>query len=141
MSEATGSLRQRRARLLLMWSLASVASGVGLMLTGGDIGVPAVLRTVGFHFVIWGGIDLIFALMGLRRDDGDPSDLIRILRFNERLNYVWVGAGLLMIALSVFALGWLGHGIGTLIQGGFLFWYDRTFRRALERLTPPAASR
>ena len=141
--------------VLLVWSVASVAAGgVALPL------VPAKPRpaaaeftsAVAWQFLIWGAIDLVFAGLGVWQAraanadhaGGEPQTrkLLGALRFNRKLNWLWVGGGVALIvwsALTGWAASLLGHGVGVLVQGGFLFAYDRRFERDLSAAADEAA--
>lgn len=165
---AVRDVRRRFSWGLLYWSVGSVAVGLPLWLLQTD---RPFLGPVWAHFWIWGAIDLLFAIPGVlqaRRADraprpdrplppdehpelADAHQLLRTLQFSHKLNWLWVGtaAALLLSAAVVASLPLAGHGTGVLIQGGFLFLFDRRFDRALRdalrdalqrTTTPPAAA-
>jgi hypothetical protein len=103
---------------------------------------------------IWGAIDLVFAVLGLRQASvvsktpatdlspessdsewNDARKLLRALEFSHRLNWLWlaIAAGLLVWAVVAASVGLAGHGVGVLVQGGYLFWQDRRFDQRLRR--------
>lgn len=121
---------------LLGWSAASVAVGSWLMRRSGSL-----IRAVGIQFVVWGLIDAAIAGFGLynnRRSAqsdkaGDPEfveqesgKLRRLLWINGGLDvlYLWGGAWLFRRGQQKNRPGWRGHGLGVIIQGGFLLIFD-----------------
>lgn len=129
---------------LATWAVASVAAGAALAWAAaaadasGATGFAATLRGVALQFVVWGGIDGVIAAAGerdrrrriARGEARDPAAtqafgarLRRLLRLNAGLDvgYVVVGAALLLLWRTPEGLG---HGIGVLIQGGFLLLFD-----------------
>lgn len=133
---------------LTVWSLVSIG-----------IGVPAWLLLIDrpfwgpffAHCWIWGAIDLVFALMGLRQsqvaartpltpavarlEHADGRKLLATLQFSHKLNWVWLATagGLYLWAVLVTSPVLAGHGTGVLVQGGFLFLFDRRFDAELRR--------
>jgi hypothetical protein len=131
---------RRVGRQLAVWALLSVA-GAGLLAglaaaVGGDLAVT--LRALALQFVVWGAIDGVIAAFGERDRRGriargehrDPAAtrafgarLRRLLRLNAGLDLVYVAVGAALL------VGWrtpagLGHGLGVLVQGGFLLVFD-----------------
>ena len=134
--------------MLLVWSVASILAGgitLPLLPDGSKFWSAAA-----WQFLIWGGIDLIFAAAGVwqaRRSnaavagsEGQTRKLLGALRFNQKLNWLWLASGVALLAWSAHA-GWqrslLGHGVGVLVQGGFLFVYDRRFEHDLAAAAAP----
>lgn len=124
---------QRVARGLLLWALASIVVGLGLLLSE-----EATLRAIGVQFVVWGAIDALIAGVGVRDrrrriargEAQDPElrraferHLRRLLRLNAGLDvgYLAIGAGLVLLWTTPEGLG---HGVGVLVQGGFLLLFD-----------------
>lgn len=124
-------------RQLAAWSLVSVAVGIALFaVAGGD--AEATLHAVAVQFVVWGAIDggiVAFGERDRRRRvaRGEAADagataafgarLRRLLRLNAALDVAYVAAGIALL------LAWrtpegLGHGLGVLVQGGFLLVFD-----------------
>ncbi|HMO27502.1 MAG TPA: hypothetical protein PKB10_14675 [Tepidisphaeraceae bacterium] len=139
-------------RLLLFWALASMIVGVLAVLPAwGKPDPPAgevFAAALGVQFFIWGAIDAALAGFGLRnvaRSEATPHSfdqelrrrdkIIRILRFNARLNIGWVSLGAILLLFAWFYPGarasLLGHGTGVVLQGGFLLIYDPLFARRL----------
>ncbi len=134
----------RRARVvgrqLTVWALASVAAGALLLAVAGMAAedTAATLRAVAVQFVVWGAIDGGIAAFGerdrrrrLARGEADDATataafgarLRRLLRLNAGLDVVYLLVGVVLL------LAWrspegLGHGLGVLIQGGFLLGLD-----------------
>lgn len=121
--------------LLTVWAVGSVVIGGGLIaLTDGH------RDAFGWQFVIWGLIDLPFGLLGLRAkgpmDELEREKLAGALRFSSRvLNPIW-----LLSAVVLLAFGLWGHGLGVLIQGGFLTVFDPIFLRRLRRADAATSS-
>ncbi len=131
----------RIGRQLGAWAVASVVLG-GVLLTFAD---GATARAFGLQFLVWGAIDGAIAIAGwiaLRRAHArgavaDPRcapperrRLRRLLWINAGLDVVYVAAALLVLALWRTPEG-LGHGLGVLIQGGFLLVFDVVHARRL----------
>jgi len=134
----------RRARRigaqLGAWALLSlVAAGVlAAVATAADAASGATLRAIALQFALWGALDGAIAAAGerdrrRRLDRGEGADpaatrafaarLRRLLRLNAALDVAYVAVGLALIG------GWrtpegLGHGLGVLVQGGFLLLFD-----------------
>ncbi len=119
-------------RRLLTWSLFSLIAGL-VMQVGG-----AALRAVGMQFVAWGAIDASIALVGQNQSRkrqasaeantpailaAETSRLRRLLWLNTALDVLYLIGGF----AAAWRRGderWRGHGLGVLIQGGFLFIFD-----------------
>jgi hypothetical protein len=131
-------------RTFLFWSLGSIAAGAVVLAVEGH----AFARTVAVHFVIWGAINLVFALMGVQQGarvkraapaEGEIDEaqrLLHSLRFNQKLNWLWLGMGvvLLILGAALQNAGLLAHGVGVAVQGGYLFAFDRVFERKMKAL-------
>ena len=132
------AVRRRMSWVLTVWSVASVAAGavaLPLLPAGSEF-----WTAVAWQFLIWGAIDLVFAGVGVWQarpsnaeaagSEEQARKLLGALRFNGKLNWLWLAGGVALIAWSA-AAGWkaslLGHGVGVLVQGGFLFAYDKRF--------------
>jgi hypothetical protein len=125
---------------LAAWALLSLAlAAVSWWVAGGaGADVAATLRAVALQFAVWGAIDGAIAAFGERdrrrrlsraedRDAGASvafaARLRRLLRLNAVLDVGYVAVGVALL------LAWrtpegLGHGLGVLIQGGFLLAFD-----------------
>lgn len=122
------------------WAVGSVLVGATLLLAPER--VVGALAPASFAFglqcLIWGAIDGVIALIGAfdlrrRRAAGEPLDLAatrafgrrlrRLLRLNAGLDVVYVAVGLALLALWRTPEG-LGHGLGVVVQGGFLLVFD-----------------
>ena len=127
-------------RQLAGWALASVVAGTLLFAVAGRTAeaTAATLWAVAIQFIVWGAIDGGIAAFGERdrrrrvaRGEADDaaataafgSRLRRLLRLNAGLDVVYLTVGVALL------LAWrtpegLGHGLGVLIQGGFLLALD-----------------
>lgn len=134
----------RRARVvgrqLAGWALASMAAGALLIVVAGGTAeaTAATLRALAVQFIVWGAIDGAIAAFGERdrrrrvaRGEADDAGataafgarLRRLLRINAGLDVVYLLVGVSLL------LAWrtpegLGHGLGVVIQGGFLLGFD-----------------
>lgn len=141
--------RRFYSRLLTAWSLASIL-----------VGLPAwiVLKDQPFfgpffaQCWIWGAIDLVFALLGLKQaatadktaetpeavaaEQADARKLLGALAFSHKLNWIWLAtaAGLYAWAVAAGSVVLAGHATGVLVQGGYLFVQDRKFDHAIRRV-------
>lgn len=139
----TAGLRRVRRRFswgLTAWSLVSIVAGLGLWRWGGEFRVAA-----GMQCAIWGAIDLVFAVAGVRQaaradrrlsppaDVEEGQSLLRALSVSHKMNWMWLamGAGLAVWAASTANAGLWGHAVGVGVQGGFLFVYDRLLDRSV----------
>ena len=130
----------RVSRQLGWWSLASVLVGAALLLTPERTfgALAPVAFGFGLQCLLWGAIDGVIASIGafdLRRRHaaGEPHDaaatrafgrrLRRLLRLNAGLDVLYVAVGLALLALWRTPEG-LGHGLGVVVQGGFLLVFD-----------------
>lgn len=131
----------RIGRQLGTWAVASVVLGA-LLVAFAD---GAAARAFGLQCLVWGAIDGAIAIAGaiaLRRAHArgavaDPQRaaperrrLRRLLWINAGLDVVYVAAALLILALWRTPEG-LGHGLGVLVQGGFLLVFDAVHARRL----------
>jgi hypothetical protein len=143
------AVRRSAAFRFATWSIFSTAAGAlgiyFLKSRATQAGIDA-LNAVAWQFAIWGLINLVFAWLGVRQSVGiarqppdwtaesaDGNKLLNILKFNHKLNWLWMAIG---VALTVPGLllhnnTLLGHGIGVMIQGGFLMVFDRSLARRL----------
>lgn len=126
-------LERRIGNQLFAWGGSSVVLGLPLALLGGPF-----LRGFGVQFLIWGAIDTAIAIGGRvdlrrarRRTGADAPEvraarrrrLTRLLRINAGLDLLYVGAGVLVLLL-VDGPTATGHGVGVIVQGGFLLGFD-----------------
>jgi len=127
-------------RQLTAWALASVTAGAVLLVVAGAVpeGTAATLWALAIQFIVWGAIDGGIAAFGegdrrrrVARGEADDAGataafgarLRRLLRINAGLDVVYLLVGVALL------LAWrtpegLGHGLGVLIQGGFLLVLD-----------------
>ncbi len=148
--ERTRRVVYRMLHILAGFAGASVLLGVVLVtfLWQPATAAGRFFNAVGWQFAIWGLIDLVIVAGGLiksrravhrpldaeavTRETADRQNLLRVLHFNKKLNWMWVGLGVLVLAAGPFVTATaavLGHGTGWLIQAGFLFAFDRAFAR------------
>jgi hypothetical protein len=137
-------LARRVGRQLALWALLSVTAAVPIAwaaaaaAAAADLALAATLRAVALQFVVWGAIDGAIAVLALRDrrrriDRGERGDaaataafgarLRRLLRLNAGLDVVYVAAGIAVLLAWRTPAG-LGHGLGVLVQGGFLLALD-----------------
>lgn len=124
----------RLTRRLLVWCVFSV---VFSMLT--FFSVNSLLRGLAIQFCVWGIIDAGIAIFGayasakkqakLQADElaetKEANWLERILWINTALDVLYILGGLwLMQTWGTESPLWRGHGLGIVIQGGFLFFFD-----------------
>ena len=153
-------LRARQAVTLAVFAGISIVVGAALFAVDGR--TRPFWNGVAWQFVTWGAIDAIFAATGIiqaYRVTGKPpcpqaeadeflaaEKLLRTLHFNQKLNWLWVGTGiaLLVWAAAAHSAALAGHGVGVIVQGGFLFVFDLIYAARFERLlftTPPEITR
>ncbi|MEZ0395780.1 MAG: hypothetical protein ABWK53_05045 [Anaerolineales bacterium] len=128
--------QQTLTRRLSIWSIASILLGAVMLL----FRMPF-WNGLGFQFIAWGLIDLLIAWggsVGTRKrrarlteaqaTEAAPQEarkLVRILWINTGLDVLYMLAGVLVAVLPGASNPlWLGTGIGILIQGAFLFFFD-----------------
>ena len=129
---------QRIGAQLVAWALLSLASAAVLWSIAGSAGAAATLHALALQFAVWGAIDGAIAGFGerdrrrrlARGEDRDTAASVafaarlrRLLRLNAALDVGYVAVGVALL------LAWrtpegLGHGLGVLIQGGFLLAFD-----------------
>jgi len=130
------SFSSKLTRKLLVWSVLSVLIAVITISTPSPF-----LRGIGIQFFAWGVIDGAIAFFGERasakrklkvQETGseeseakEASWLERILWVNTGLDVFYIFGGIwLMQTWGAESLLWQGHGVGIVIQGGFLFFFD-----------------
>lgn len=134
--------QQRLTGMLLGWAAASI--GVGLALRRGGDALP---RGVGEQYVGWGVINALIALIGRqgasRQRSAALSDaaaqkrtLSRLLWVNTGLDVLYVlGGWRVMRGRGAADAHWRGRGLGIVLQGGFLFFFDLLNALALRRVS------
>lgn len=134
-------------RQLALWAAVSLGTGVLLVL----VGTPF-WRGAGVQVLVWGAIDGVIAAAGWRDRrrgarsgvDRDPAASERRRRRLRRLLLVNVGLDVVYLAIGTALLGFdagpvrAGHGVGVIVQGGFLLVFDAWHAA---RLTRPVMSR
>ena len=124
----------RLTRRLLIWSVFSVVFSTLTFFS-----VNSLLRGLAIQFCVWGIIDAGIAIFGayasakkqakLQADElaetKEANWLERILWINTALDVLYIFGGLwLMQTWGTESPLWRGHGLGIVIQGGFLFFFD-----------------
>lgn len=124
----------RLTRRLLIWSVFSVVFSTLTFFS-----VNSLLRGLAIQFWVWGIIDAGIAIFGayasakkqakLQADElaetKEANWLERILWINTALDVLYILGGLwLMQTWGTESPLWRGHGLGIVIQGGFLFFFD-----------------
>lgn len=129
------TFQRRLTTLLLGWAAASILYGLNLLR-----GENPVRQGIGEQFAGWGLVNALIALFGWtaagrRQQQADASEpatqaaerrkLARILWVNTALDVFYVLGG----AMTARTRGanderWRGRGVGIMIQGGFLFFFD-----------------
>jgi hypothetical protein len=132
-------------RRLLIWAIGSMALSVPLFITTNPF-----LRGIGIQFLAWGAVDAAIAVFGAhmsaKKQAGitDPERAVveakearwleRVLWINTCLDVLYVLGGVwLTQTLGAESPLWRGHGVGVVIQGGFLFFFDFYHARVLQR--------
>jgi hypothetical protein len=124
------------SRRLLLWSITSILGGLILQIPRSRFA-----NGMGIQFSAWGLIDAIIAVFGdraakqraaslldpLAKDivDRESHKLHKILLVNTGLDIGYMlGGSALSLTKGKSDPGWRGHGIGIIIQGAFLFFFD-----------------
>jgi hypothetical protein len=133
--------QQRLTGILLGWAAAGIGVGVALG-RGGD----PLRRGVGEQYVGWGVVNAMIAVIGrrgaMRQRSAAPDDLAarkrtlsRLLWLNTGLDVLYVlGGRRLMRGRGATDTLWRGRGLGIVLQGGFLFFFDLLNALALRRV-------
>lgn len=136
----------RLTRRLLIWSALSILF-TSLTVFSAD----PLLRGLAIQFLAWGAIDGAIAVLGARvsarkraeikepeRGEVEEKEarwLSRVLWVNTGLDVLYVIGGFwLMQTWGMDNSLWRGHGIGIVIQGGFLFFFDLFHAFALRNI-------
>ena len=130
------AFQERLTRRLAAWAFVSLLSGLGMLL----LRLPF-WTGMAFQFLGWAAVNLGIAWIGAwaarRRKAGLSAEQVistqpqerrkleRILWINTGLDVLYMLGGVLV---AVFLAGrgpqWIGTGIGILLQGTFLFFFD-----------------
>ena len=135
------AFQRKLTRRLLGWSLFSITAGFPLWL---DTHRP--IKNVGQQFLAWGVIDALIAIFGQRsaerkiaREGQSPeldAQQTRLLKkalwFNTGLDIGYILGGAWLFSQDEETKQ--GHGIGVMIQGGFLFLFDLYHAVRLQRV-------
>ena len=129
---------RRLARTLLLFSVPSIIVGVLLAALGEEFWFG-----FGLQAALWGAIDVVLVAAGRRktlrraeREGVGPAlrRLRRTLRLNGFMDVGYIVAGLLLCGLwGVRSRVVLGHGVGVVVQGGFLLVFDFYFSAVVSR--------
>lgn len=153
MSQTISNLRRVRAGMAAVfagWAGVSILVG-GLwffFVRPGDESNPRTFFDAVFmQFAVWGVINGFFAVGGIRQalaaartpienagpEIDDAKKLLAYLKFNTKLNWLWLltGVGLLVAWAFTRNVGLAGHGVGVAIQAAFLFVFDAILTRRL----------
>ncbi|MBK7216945.1 MAG: hypothetical protein IPH95_07770 [Candidatus Promineofilum sp.] len=131
--------QRRLTSLLLGWAAASI--GTGLVLWRGD---DPLRRGVGEQYAGWGVINAIIALVA-RRPPAQANMLVETAARKRTLSrLLWVNTGLDVLYIlggrrvmrnrGATDARWRGRGLGIVLQGGFLFFFDLLNALALRRV-------
>ena len=131
--------QRRLTGLLLGWAAASIGTGLALQ-RGGD----ALRRGVGEQYVGWGVVNALIALIG-RRPPAAANMLVEVAAKKRTLSrLLWLNTGLdvlyvlggwrLMRGRGATNARWRGRGLGIVLQGAFLFFFDLLNALALRRV-------
>lgn len=118
------------SKRLLLWGLLSIFISFIFLLFKKDF-----FKGLYIQFMLWGIINSIIALFGLLKEDKKfniteddyKKELVKIkniLKINAFLDIVYILIGLIIILIFKSNIYIIGHGIGIIIQGLFLFFFD-----------------
>lgn len=141
------SFQKKLALRLLVWGVPSVLIGMAMTLISDGSAHPG-LRGFGLEALVWGGIDALIAVYVLLhcwtvgrlqpdevREVRETIRIRRLLVINARLDVVYIVAGIAITAAFLENRFIFGNGIGVIVQGLFLLFFDRIHAPAL----PPDA--
>jgi hypothetical protein len=126
----------RLTRRLLTWSAFSMVFAALTFFSANPL-----LRGLAIQFFVWGAVDGVIAVYGARlsarkqarvqaaelgeKEAQESRWLARVLWVNTGLDVLYVLGGVwLMQSWGAESPLWRGHGLGVVIQGGFLFFFD-----------------
>jgi len=115
---------------LLLWGLLSISISIIFLFFKSEI-----ISGLKIQFLLWGIINSIIALFGIIKEDKkynltqeeykkELKKIRNILKINTFLDVIYILIGLFLIILYKSNLFLIGHGIGVIIQGLFLFFFD-----------------
>ncbi|MFW9844930.1 MAG: DUF6992 family protein [Candidatus Thorarchaeota archaeon] len=124
-------LSQRIGKILVIWGIASIIAGIGLLL----VYSLTLLRGIGVQAIIWGVIDAVIAAYILFKQKQESVEKIaKTVSTNIYFDIIFQIVGLIVIIAYYPNLYMVGNGIGVVIQGFFLFILDRTYHNSLRKL-------
>jgi hypothetical protein len=129
------SYQRRLVTILLGWAVASIVAGLALSRREESIS-----RGIGEQFAGWGAVNAAIAIFGgfraernRRLPEADAAltqaierrKLSRLLWLNTGLDVFYILGGVLAARKrGATDARWRGRGLGIIIQGGFLFFFD-----------------
>ncbi|MBC7194928.1 MAG: hypothetical protein H5U37_04655, partial [Caldisericia bacterium] len=124
------SFKKNLSKRLLLWGLLSILLSIILLFSESEI-----ISGLKIQFLIWGIINSIIALFGIIKKDKkfnltkeeykkELTKIKNILKVNTFLDALYILIGLLLIVILNSNLSLIGNGIGVIIQGLFLFFFD-----------------
>lgn len=131
-------------RRLMAWSIFSMVASLPMFFAANPL-----WRGLGIQFLAWGAVDAAIAVFGARMSkkkqagiqDSERAEvearearwLERVLWINTCLDVLYVLGGVwLAQTMGAESPRWKGHGVGVVIQGGFLFFFDFFHARVLQ---------
>lgn len=128
--------QQALTRRLAFWAAGSILLGLGMLLFRDPF-----WNGMAFQFIAWGGMTGArkrrAKLIEEQAAAGIPQEtrnLRRILWVNTGLDALYVLGGMLLALFQRSEALWLGAGLGIVIQGGFLFFFDWLHARQLPKV-------
>jgi hypothetical protein len=121
---------------LAFFAWASLSTLIGIAILFFDIRSD-VRSAIAWQFIIWGGINLLFALNGIRThrrfDSTQARGLIQFFVNNSWMNVAWTLLGVVTLAIGLWMVnaGIITHGVCVIIQALFLVGFDQQFKKAL----------
>lgn len=111
---------------LLVWGLSSIVGGVTFMFFQNTF-----MNALGFQFIIWGTIDsgiavgpIIYRSIRKLNHEENLTKLKKILLVNVFLDIGYIFLGIIIFIGIIKINEYNGHGLGVIIQGGFLALFD-----------------
>ncbi|MGC8943853.1 MAG: alpha/beta hydrolase [Caldisericia bacterium] len=115
---------------LFLWGLLSILISIIFLFFKSEI-----ISGLKIQFLLWGIINLTIALFGIIKEDKkfnltkeeykkELTKIRNILKVNTFLDIFYILIGLFIIVIFKINSSLIGHGIGVIIQGLFLFFFD-----------------